>query len=71
MPFGQMNRPATFINFIHNVDSLWKALSQQSGLVIDDNTNTKIIIDDIFSWSDLLEKALLYMECQLHACQAY
>jgi hypothetical protein len=30
----------------------------------------KIIVDDIFSWSDLLEKALLYMECQLCICQA-
>jgi hypothetical protein len=38
---------------------------------IDDNTNTKIIVDNIFSWSDLLEKALLYMECQLCVCQAY
>ncbi len=71
MPFGPMNGPAMFINFIHNVDSQWKALSQQSGLVIDDNTNTKIIVDNIFSWSDLLEKALLYMECQLCICQAY
>ncbi len=59
------------INFIHNVDSQWKALAQQSGLVIDDYTNTKIIVDNIFSWSNLLEKALLYMECQLRICQAY
>jgi hypothetical protein len=71
MPFGPTNGLATFINFIHDVDSQWKALAQQSGLVINDNTNTKIIVDDIFSWSDLLEKALLYMECQLHVCQAY
>jgi hypothetical protein len=71
MPFGPMNGPAMFINFIHDVNSQWKALAQQSGLVIDDNTNTKIIVDDIFSWSDLLEKALLYMECQLRICQAY
>ena len=71
MPFGPMNGPAMFINFIHDVNSQWKALAQQSGLVIDDNTNTKIIVDDIFSWSDLLEKALLYMECQLCVCQAY
>jgi hypothetical protein len=71
MPFGPMNGPVTFINFIHDVDSQWKVLAQQSGLVIDDDTNTKIIVNDIFSWSDLLEKALLYMECQLCVCQAY
>ena len=46
-------------------------MAQQSGLIINDDTNTKIIVDDIFSWSELLEKALLYMECQLRICQAY
>jgi hypothetical protein len=71
MLFRPTNRPATFINFIHDIDSQWKALAQQSSLVIDDNTNTKIIVDDIFSWSDLLEKAFLYMECPLCVCQAY
>jgi hypothetical protein len=71
MPFGPMNGSATFINFIHNVGSQWKALALQSCLIIDDDTNTKIIVDDIFSWSDLLEKALLCMECQLCVCQAY
>jgi hypothetical protein len=71
MPFGPTNGPVTFINFIHDINSQWKALAQQLGLVIDDNTNTKIIIDNIFSWSDLLEKGLLYMECQLRVCQAY
>jgi hypothetical protein len=71
MPFGPMNRPAMFINFIHNVNSQLKALVQQSGLVINDNTNMKIIIDNVFSWSDLLKKALSYMECQLCICQAY
>jgi hypothetical protein len=71
MLFGPTNRLATFINFIHDVDSQWKALAQQYGLIINDDTNTKSIVDNIFSWSELLEKALLYMECQLHVCQAY
>ncbi len=70
-PFGPTNRPATFISFIHDVVSQWKALAQLIGLIINDDTNTKIIVDDIFSWFDLLEKALLYMECQLRICQAY
>jgi hypothetical protein len=30
MPFGPTNGPARFINFIHDVDSQWKALAQQS-----------------------------------------
>ena len=36
MPFGPTNGPATFINFIHDVDSQWKALAQQSGFIIND-----------------------------------
>ncbi len=39
--FGPTNKPATFINFIHDVDSQWKALAKSLGLVINDNTNTK------------------------------
>ncbi len=71
MPFGPTNGPATFINFIHNVDSQWKALAAKSGLEIDNDTNTKIIVDDIFSWGKTLDKALLYIECQLRVCQSY
>jgi hypothetical protein len=59
------------IIFIHNIDSQWKALAHQSGLIMDDNMNTKIIVANIFSWSKLLEKVLSYMECQLCVCQAY
>ncbi len=39
MPFGPKNGPATFINFIHDVDSQWKALAKKSGLVINKDTN--------------------------------
>jgi hypothetical protein len=71
MPFGPTNGPATLIQFIHDIDSQWKALAVKSGLVIDDNTNTKIIVNDIFSWAKSLEEALMYMECQLQICLAY
>jgi hypothetical protein len=40
-------------------------------VIINDRTNTKIIVVNIFSWSELLEKAWLYIECQLCVCQAY
>jgi hypothetical protein len=64
MPFGPTNGPATFINFIHNIDSVWKELAQERGVPIDDDTNTKIIVDDIVSWAKVLDFALIYMECQ-------
>ena len=71
MPFGPTNGPATFINFIHDIDSVWKELARERGVPIDDDTNTKIIVDDIVSWAKFLEFALTYMECQLKICQAY
>jgi hypothetical protein len=71
MPFGPTNGLSTFINFIHDLDSVWKEHARSSGIPIDDDTNTKIIVDDIVSWSRLLEYALAYMRCQLKFCQAY
>jgi hypothetical protein len=71
MPFGPTNGPATFITFIHNIDSQWKAMAQQKGLIINDNTNTKIIINNIYSWAKSFPMALIYIECQVCVCQAY
>ncbi len=71
MLFGPTNGPATFINFIHDVDSQWKMLAEKSGLVINNHTNTKIIIANIFAWAKMIGDALLYIECQLCLCQSY
>ncbi len=70
MPFGPINGPPTFIAFIHDLDSTWKALAHKHGIVIDKDTNTNIIIDDIFSYAKTLTMALIYMECQLEICQS-
>ena len=64
-PFGPTNGPAKFVNFIHDVDSQWKRLAESSGISIDDDTNTRIIIGDIVSHVKDLETLLRYMECQL------
>ncbi len=71
MSFGPTNGPATFVNFIHDVDSQWKTLACSHGISIDDKTNTCIIIDDIISHGQDLETSLLYMECQLCMCLSY
>jgi hypothetical protein len=55
MPFGPTNGPAMFINFIHDNNSQWQALAQSLGTVINDDTNTKTIFDDIFSWAKFLD----------------
>jgi hypothetical protein len=71
MPFGPTNGPAMFINFIHDINSIWKELTQERGVPMDNDTNTKIIVGDIVSWAKVLNFALIYMECQLKICQAY
>ncbi len=71
MPFGPTNGPATFINFIRDIDSAWKDDAKKQGLTISNDTNTKIIVDDIVSWAKNLCHALGYMQCQLKVCQAY
>ena len=71
MPFGPTNRPATFITFIHDLDSVWKELARSHGIPIDEDTNTKITVDEIVSWAEQIQYALAYMRCQLMVCQAY
>jgi hypothetical protein len=71
MPFGPTNGPATFIKFIYNIDSQWKALASLSGVQINKDTNTCIIINDIVSHGINLDTSLKYMECQFCVCLAY
>jgi hypothetical protein len=71
MPFGPVNGPATFIAMIHDLDSIWKKLAKSQGFSIDDDTNTNIIVDDIFNSAKTFAKALQYIECQLCICKAY
>ncbi len=71
MPFGPTNNPAAFIQMIHDLNSAWKDLTGRSGVNVDDNTNTNIIVEDIFNWAVSFDSALQYMECQLRICKAH
>jgi hypothetical protein len=71
MPFGPTNGPATFVNFIYDVDSQWKSLAHTHAINIGNDTNTRIIINDIVSHGKDLSTSLQYMECQLQVCMAY
>ncbi len=70
MLLGPVNGPATFIAFIHDIDSTWKDLACLHGVVIDKDTNTKIIMEDIVSWAKTYAYAMMYMECPLKICQS-
>jgi hypothetical protein len=61
MSFGPTNRPVIFINFIYDVNSIWKELAKKYGLTIDDDTNTCIIVDNIISWAGSFKRSLTYM----------
>jgi hypothetical protein len=69
MLFGPINGPSMFIAFIHDLNSTWKDSTRQHGIVIDEDTNTNIIVDDIFSYAKTLTLALTYMKCQYKVAQ--
>ncbi len=71
MPYGPTNGSATFINFIYDVDSIWKGLAKKYGPTIDNNTNTHIIVEDSVSWAGSFKCSLTYMQCQLIVCGTY
>ncbi len=71
MPFGLTNGLATFFNFIYDVDIQWKAIATSSGVTINEEKNTSIIVNDIISHGKDLDSSLKYVECQLCVCLAY
>jgi hypothetical protein len=56
---------------IYDVDSQWKALATSVGITMGDETDTRIIVDDIVSHGPTVDISLLYMECQLRVCRSY
>ena len=46
MPFGPVNGPVIFIRMMFNINGEWQMLAIKNGVTIDDDTNTKIIVDD-------------------------
>ena len=55
---------------IHDLDSTWKSLAESRQVPINEDTNTRIIVDDIFSWSCRFQQALDYLRCQLEVCRS-
>jgi hypothetical protein len=52
------------------MDGTWKDVARSLGLVINEDMNTRIIVNDIVSWAKQVMSVLLYMECQLRICQS-
>jgi hypothetical protein len=71
MPFGPTNGPAIFVNFIYDIDSVWKGLVKSIGIPVGDTTNIRITINNIVCWSSTEDYAIAYIQCQLKVYQAY
>ena len=56
--------------FIYDMDGTWKAMSIVNRTVINDDTNTRVIIDNIFRWSNGIDTTFCYLQCQLIMCRS-
>lgn len=70
MLFRPVNGPTIFIMFAHDMDISWNELAKSNDIVIDERTNTKLIVDDILSWAITYGIALQYLQCKLISCCA-
>ena len=61
MPFCPTNSPAMFINFAHDICSVWQEEAWRCGVPVGDHYNTGIIVDDFVNWGKDFAPALLYM----------
>ena len=68
MPFGSVNGTVIFIDFIHDLDSIWKTLAYSRNMIIDDTQGTKIIVHNILSWVKTFKDLFQYLTCQLDVC---
>ena len=66
MPFGPVNGPTIFINLMLDINQEWQQLAISKGISIDEDTNTKLIVDDVFNHAKGESNAFLYMESQLY-----
>jgi hypothetical protein len=64
IPFGPNNDSVIFICVMFNINGEWQVMAIENGVVINEDTNTKIIVDDCFNWAITEDQAFLYMEAQ-------
>jgi hypothetical protein len=65
MTFGPVNGPTTFIVFMHDMDSRWKEVAISRGVKINEDTNTRIIVDDLFNHGTSFRVCMTYLRAQL------
>ena len=68
MPFGPVNGPSVFITFMHDMAGQWKQLTESRGVTINEDTNSRLIVDDLFSFALNFDTALIYIRSQFQVC---
>lgn len=71
MPFGLVNGPVIFVVMIHDLKRHWDDLAMEWGVGLGNSTNTIIIIDDTFVFSDEEDTTFKYLESILEIFKRY
>ena len=71
MPFGPVNGPVIFVIMIYDLKDHWDSLASQWGVILDNFTNSIIIIDDTFIFSNDENTIFLYLESILEISKRY
>ena len=71
MPFGLVNGPVIFVVMIHDLKGHWDDLATSLGISLGNSTNTIIIIDDTFVFSDDEDTIFKYLESILEISKRY
>ena len=72
MPFGIVNGPVIFVIMIHDLKDHWDTLAVETmKLTLKNKTNSIIIIDDTFLYSNNLNDVLSYFHCVLEISKRY
>ena len=65
MPFGPVNGPEIFIRMMFDINTEWPDLAMNNNVTINEDTNFKLIVDDVFSHAITEDSAFKHMESQL------
>jgi hypothetical protein len=71
MPFGLVNGPVIFVIMVYDLKNHWDTLAQSWNLNINDETNSIIIIDDTFIYSNSLDSIIEYLRAILEISKRY
>lgn len=71
MPFGLVNGPVIFIIMVYDLKNHWDTLAQSWNVNINEETNSIIIIDDTFIYSNSLDSIIQYLRAILEISKRY